>query len=517
MHPDHRRPTTVSGSGRISKQTIAKRDDQIALEKIRNVVQGQAVKVYGIGNDDDNTNDGDLVGGKYGHLSVPFMRKYSLGHRFRREKLAYERMLGSFVIDDDADTVIHDKDDIAIGVGGVIMDDDSKDLVVTHNKRDKDGAVVSSTQEQEKDWVVMAFTDENSSLPFATILRNNGNKPGNGYSNENDHHRRKLITLLEAAVSSRMKYHYPSVLLTASKLSRGSVLHTMEEDRDSNHEDQDGKVDNGDGQGRGVWGRLRAVSATSYIPSRILGAYPGDAPPIEEAGNANGVLDLARRYGYGDWSDDEDNQYNNDSDSDNFGVAELKTQRNQRHGKKRRKSRVSNKNQSESYRGTHSLGKVIPSAYNEGDAVITGKRRKTRRRKPPQCEEGRASISFSVGSSASLNTASAMTTRRVGVRKNRRATRGTGVEASTFRSSIRRRNMTDERRVRPPMERTMELNASLSKRGEKSNIRSGSSIDHSSRDKRIRPTFRPPRDPSVSVLSPMRRTQAMFHEDKKDN
>jgi hypothetical protein len=32
-----------------------------------------------------------------------------------------------------------------------------------------------------------------------------------------------------------------------------------------------------------------------------MGAYPGDALPIEEAGNANGLFDLARKYGYKDW------------------------------------------------------------------------------------------------------------------------------------------------------------------------------------------------------------------------
>jgi hypothetical protein len=33
---------------------------------------------------------------------------------------------------------------------------------------------------------------------------------------------------------------------------------------------------------------------------RLLGAYPMDALPIEECCNRKGVIELARRYGYGD-------------------------------------------------------------------------------------------------------------------------------------------------------------------------------------------------------------------------
>jgi len=58
--------------------------------------------------------------------------------------------------------------------------------------------------------------------------------------------------------------------------------------------------------GSGVLGRLRAVTSESFISRQLMGAYPGDAPPIEAAGDARGVIDLARKYGYGEWSDDEE-------------------------------------------------------------------------------------------------------------------------------------------------------------------------------------------------------------------
>lgn len=54
----------------------------------------------------------------------------------------------------------------------------------------------------------------------------------------------------------------------------------------------------------GVMGRLRAAGANSLFGRNILGAYPGDALPPTQAGDPRGLLDLAQKYGYGDWSDD---------------------------------------------------------------------------------------------------------------------------------------------------------------------------------------------------------------------
>jgi len=57
----------------------------------------------------------------------------------------------------------------------------------------------------------------------------------------------------------------------------------------------------------GVMGRIRAAGANSLMGRNILGAYPGDAPPPNEAASPFGLYELAERYGYGEWSDsDED-------------------------------------------------------------------------------------------------------------------------------------------------------------------------------------------------------------------
>lgn len=55
----------------------------------------------------------------------------------------------------------------------------------------------------------------------------------------------------------------------------------------------------------GVMGRIRAAGANSLVGRSILGAYPGDAPAPGEAADPHGLFDLAEKYGYGDWTDDE--------------------------------------------------------------------------------------------------------------------------------------------------------------------------------------------------------------------
>lgn len=57
--------------------------------------------------------------------------------------------------------------------------------------------------------------------------------------------------------------------------------------------------------GDGILGRIRAANTSSFSSRKLLGAYPGDAVPLAEAANKRGVIDLARKYGWGEWSDDE--------------------------------------------------------------------------------------------------------------------------------------------------------------------------------------------------------------------
>ena len=58
--------------------------------------------------------------------------------------------------------------------------------------------------------------------------------------------------------------------------------------------------------GGGVFGRIRDFSANNLVSRSLLGAYPGDALPPTEAASATGLAEFAMKYGYGDWSDEDD-------------------------------------------------------------------------------------------------------------------------------------------------------------------------------------------------------------------
>jgi hypothetical protein len=78
----------------------------------------------------------------------------------------------------------------------------------------------------------------------------------------------------------------------------------------------------------GVLDRLRAASGVDNMSRSLLGAYPGDAVPTSEAASADGLLALARKYGYGEWSDDEDEEVtNNDDKNDHLATSPRRTKR----------------------------------------------------------------------------------------------------------------------------------------------------------------------------------------------
>lgn len=70
--------------------------------------------------------------------------------------------------------------------------------------------------------------------------------------------------------------------------------------------------------------------------TRILGAYPNDATPIEEAGNADGLFIIARKYGYGDWGNENHDLYDN-SDEKEDKIAGKETKKTRRRKIKREK------------------------------------------------------------------------------------------------------------------------------------------------------------------------------------
>ena len=115
--------------------------------------------------------------------------------------------------------------------------------------------------------------------------------------------------------------------------------------------------------GSGVVGRLRAAAgANSRVSRSLFGAYPGDAVPVKDAANTKGVIELARKYGYGDWSEDEE-----DDDDEQGGVAEKP----RRVKSKRRKKPHYHSNLTEDA-GWHSSGDTSTTDWQP--PIISGRR-----------------------------------------------------------------------------------------------------------------------------------------------
>jgi hypothetical protein len=108
----------------------------------------------------------------------------------------------------------------------------------------------------------------------------------------------------------------------------------------------------------GVIGKIRAVGANSAVGRSILGAYPGDVPSPEEAASTSGLTDMARRYGYGEWSEEDDD--------DDDGNDAKRTKRRKRIRSDHRENRVK-----------QSSDHLVPSS---------GRKKVRKRRSPPPAQ-----------------------------------------------------------------------------------------------------------------------------------
>ena len=190
---------------------------------------------------------------------------------------------------------------------GSYRDSEETEELVVYKARDK-VAKTPSVEEEESDvdWVVEALSTENEEertspieASFGVGIGSDGATISVGVqfgSSQTKKKRRK--TLAEAATER-------------APIPKRKPVGPRSSDRDG---------------GGGVFGRIRAAGANNLVSRSLLGAYPGDAVPPSEAGSANGVIALAEKYGYGDWSDDEED----DSDTSPFGPPRSKVKRKQR-------------------------------------------------------------------------------------------------------------------------------------------------------------------------------------------
>ena len=204
---------------------------------------------------------GDVQQAKYRHVSLDFMQRHGLGS-FARER-------------QDSKYLIEEVEEFKSAGEGTM-----KGKKVRRAKED----IVTRDQEEDVDWVIQALT---SNLP---------KKPSGGPT-------------VKPAVSVGVGSDGVSVGVEFSLGRRQAVIDAITSERKKKYSagprtsDRDG--------GDGIFGRLRAATgANSRVSRSLLGAYPGDAVPPDEAASVHGVADLAHKYGWGDWSDEDEDESN---------------------------------------------------------------------------------------------------------------------------------------------------------------------------------------------------------------
>jgi len=261
---------------------------------------------------------GDVRMVKYRHLSLGFMKRHELGpYNIEKEKKKVASSIAKDVLTE--------------------MDASSSSTAGTTTATTKDKEEESDMGENEDDdWVVQALKEDDndvdtavseeeedgslSSVLFGLSSLGNDENEGGGSTLGSTRSQGTKKRKIRKSSSSSSK----SAVLKAALASRQAIQTstTKKKSQSSSFAGSDGGSAGGN-----VFGRIRsAATSNSYISStRILGAYPGDAVPRDEAGSADGVVALARKYGYGDWSDSDEEEEEDDEDDydlfahDDFG------------------------------------------------------------------------------------------------------------------------------------------------------------------------------------------------------
>ena len=156
--------------------------------------------------------------------------------------------------------------------------------------------------------------DSSSSSLFASKgrkkkkTRKKTKKRGDEYDDESD-----CDWVIEALSSNSP--HRSSVLSEEASINMKTSLVKKLKTKESTRDIDDKSDTDTSAIGGGANVLMKSLQKTiTGSGTRILGAYPNDAVPVEEAGSADGVISLARKYGYGDWEHINDDQDYHESD-----------------------------------------------------------------------------------------------------------------------------------------------------------------------------------------------------------
>jgi len=256
-------------------------------------------------------SSGKLSEVKYRYLSLAFRMKYGLGHDYRIEKKP-RIFMGEIV---DSNGIISPVNlDGEVGVDGdLVAFSDDKALNEDGGEQECYANAEPCNQKQQRhpkregieDWVVMAFATKNTDTN-----RKQTEESMSSYSNIRAEVERDAI--LAAAWESHEAEQ--SLLVQIKKDNHCNSINQRAASRRKVGRDDNvstlSSSSRGSNSGYDASKMFQSVMTRVGSNGRIFGAYPNDALPIDKCANEGGVIQLARRYGYGKWT----SGYNNSED-----------------------------------------------------------------------------------------------------------------------------------------------------------------------------------------------------------
>ncbi|KAK1732526.1 hypothetical protein QTG54_016809 [Skeletonema marinoi] len=310
--------------GVFSKKDASQKKERNAQQQRADLQASQTLKQLYKAIKSGEGSGGALSEVKYRYLSAAFRRKYGLGKEYRVEKPM--SFLGE-VLEGDAHQRVLTEDAVVDEVVFSDGEEDGEEVVESADNDDHSTIGQSAAPKQKRkrkkinDWVVQAFGNRNKQPPKPS--------PQGSSSGKQQYFESALwktvdnSAIMQAAWESRAaeQLAWQKKKRTKQRGSGGGGGGAKEED-ESEEEDEESLVKS---SGYGASKMFQSVMTRVGSNGRLPGAYPMDAPPIEECADNRGVVDLARRYGYGDWK--ESSIYYGEEDSEDeegsFGGGDL--------------------------------------------------------------------------------------------------------------------------------------------------------------------------------------------------
>ncbi|KAL9180523.1 hypothetical protein ACHAXT_010976 [Thalassiosira profunda] len=250
---------------------------------------------------------------KYRYLGPAFRRRHGLGNEYRVEKPRTRATRGRFlgeVVEGSvgapgADGEVN-ADDIVFSDGELddvdgLDDADAGEMGEAAQRGTKGQTKRRGKRKKINDWVVGAFASHRR--PSRAKASTAATDTSGGGTDRPPSSLWKTVergAILEAAWASRAA---EQLATTTKGRKRGDGDRDARADAATSNEEPtfDAAAPAGSGSGYGASKMFQSVMSRVGTNGRIFGAYPNDAPPIDECANERGVLGLARRYGYGEW------------------------------------------------------------------------------------------------------------------------------------------------------------------------------------------------------------------------